>query len=90
MTALHVRVTFDLAYQCYLTETGRDKRDIGPKWSTPKEAAQYARLLDQPRVDPRRSGETSTREPSAPLPASGLLDVSPEPLGSASPTRSRP
>lgn len=80
MTQLAIRVTETLAYQCYWTETGRDKRDVGPPWRTPKEAARYADLIDQPYTSPLSAfGEAATSIPVLP-PESGLSAASPEPL----------
>lgn len=46
-------------YRCYRTETGIDRRYVGPYWETPKEAARYANLIDVPHVDPRASTEAT-------------------------------
>ena len=50
-------------YRVYRTELGTDRTYVGPSWPTPKEAAQYAALIEVPYIPPlRASAEDASRE----------------------------
>lgn len=69
----------DGAYRVYRTTNGRDRDYIGPKWVTPKAAARYADLIDQPYTSPlHASGEATTPVP-VPPPGPGQSVASSEP-----------
>ena len=70
----------DGAFRCYVTENGIDRRYIGPRWSEPRRAIEYADLIERTEyVSPfRASGEPSTAQPVAPLRAGVRLDGSPD------------
>lgn len=78
MTQFAIRVNETLQFQVYATEFARDRRDIGPRFPTPREAIAYStRLQDLMPVSPLRSSvEEPTQTPSAPSPGSASLGSS--------------
>ena len=65
MNELQIRVTATGKYQCYRTELGIDRLDVGPGFDTPREAIRYSDLIAAEHVSP-------LRDPAEPSPAVGV------------------
>ena len=59
MSAYHIRHV-DGQYQVYVTDNGRHQTDLGPRWHTPRSAAQFADTLDAAAIAPAPTTTTPT------------------------------
>ena len=64
-------------YRCYSTSNGIERHYIGPRWDSPRRAAEYADLIERTTVSPlRESTEPSTAAGVASPPPVGQVEGS--------------
>jgi hypothetical protein len=72
----------DGRYQCYATDNGIERRNVGPKWVTPREASTFIDSLAAiPNVSPLRDPVPSLEQDELTAGLGADVDGSPAPSG---------